>query len=291
MANTNNNNNKSYATIAHLTDIHMNFPSAYRLSLFFEHCRDMVKEYDIDCFVLTGDISEAPAVVQHVEMLRDFLDRPCYFVCGNHDFYHGSILDVRKRLTDTFNSKPDSTCVYLSALNGDGYVTINQTTAIVGHDGWYDGVYADWHKSKLNMNDYHIISELAPLYHMELFAKIQELSMEGAAHVFKNASLAIAAGHTSIVIATHVPPFAENSVYNGKISDNDWLPHFSSGFMGRTILGLANDNPNVKFTVLCGHSHGEAQHSPKIANNNVICFTGKAEYGSPQISKVHLIDM
>lgn len=279
---------KTYSTIAHLTDIHMNFPSAYRLSLFFEHCRDMVKEYDIDCFVLTGDISEAPVVDKHIEMLRDFLERPCYFVCGNHDFYHGSISDVRKRLTDAFNTPSNSTCIYLSATD---YVSINQTTAIVGHDGWYDGVYADWHKSKLNMNDYHIIQELAPLYHMQLFAKIQELSKEGADHVSVNAAKAIADGHTNIIIATHVPPFAENSVYNGKISDNDWLPHFSSGFMGRAILDLANNNPKVKFTVLCGHSHGEAQHSPKIANNNVISFTGKAEYGAPQISKVHLIDL
>ena len=266
-------------TIAHLTDVHMNFPTAITIGKFIKTCNNAIKEQNVDCFVLTGDISEAPHVVEHVRILRDFLEKPLYFVCGNHDFYNGSIEYVRAQLTETY---------------GDMYLTSCTTTpnslsdkvAIVGHDGWYDGVYANWHTSKLLMNDYHVIGELKPLYHMGLFNKIQDLAKEAAKHVTEQADKAIALGHKTIVIATHVPPFRENAVYNGKISDDDWMPHFSSGFMGQALLDLADKYPTIEFKTLCGHSHGRAEYHPK---KNLECHTGIARYGEPNISKIHIL--
>lgn len=261
----------------------MNFPGKEGLLRFFEHCKKAVEDYDIDCFVLTGDISEAPKVQGHLELLRDYLNRPCYFVCGNHDFYDGSILEVRNRLSGAFNDKGNM--CYLTATD---YVSLNQNIALVGHDGWYDGMYADWFKSKLVMNDYHVIEEFKPLFDKGLFNKIQYLSRESAQHVTDMTNKAIADGHKTIVIATHVPPFPENSTYNGKISDGDWLPHFSSGIMGDHLLQLAGLNKDVQFLVLCGHSHGEAKYVPSVGN--MIVYTGKAEYGLPKISRIHIVD-
>lgn len=35
-----------------------------------------------------------------------------------------------------------------------------------------------------------------------------------------------------IIVLTHVPPFKEACLHKGKISDDDWLPYFSSKVMG-----------------------------------------------------------
>ena len=288
MMNKNNNNSTTNTTtIAHLTDIHMNFPTHITIGKFIKACNDSIKEHDVDCFVLTGDISEAPHVVEHVRVLTDFIERPIFFVCGNHDFYDGSIEYVRASLKENFG---DAYLTSNSLLEEEdptttAAISLSNDVALVGHDGFYDGIYADWHKSKILMDDYHVISELKPLYNLDLLAKIRELSKEGADHVYAMANKAIkSGGHKKIVIATHVPPFRENSTYMGKMSDDDWMPHFSSWHMGQAIEKLADENPRTEFLVLCGHSHGKAEFHPR---SNVACFTGEAQYGQPKISRIH----
>jgi len=277
-------------TIGHLTDTHFNFLRGKDAwSNFFLHCKSVADDADVDFFVLTGDISEAPILLDQLQILEDYICRPVYFVCGNHDFYNGSIKTTRENVFLKYSANLKKKLTYLTVMPEDQkqYVPVSDTVAILGHDGWYDGVYADWHKSKVNMNDYHIISEFTPLYHNELFAAIQQYSKEASDFVFKAANQAIDDGFKKLVIATHVPPFRENAVYNGKISDNDWMPHFSSGFMGEALLRLAVENPQVEITTLCGHSHGEALHK---ANPNLTCLTGYAQYGVPRVSKIIRIE-
>ncbi len=276
---------KTTTTIAHLTDIHMNLPTAITIGKFIKACNKAIEEDKIDCFVLTGDISEAPHVKGHIKILKDYINKPIYFICGNHDFYQGSIEYVRNDLKETFSG------TYLTTLNHnkEDIIVLNEKLAIVGHDGWYDGLYANWHTSKLLMGDYQIISEFKPLYHNDLLIKIRELASQAANHIEMQTKIAIEElGCKHVVIATHVPPFRENSVYQNKISDDDWMPHFSSKIMGDKLLDLADRYPLVTFTALCGHSHGKATYVPKA---NLTCHTGAARYGEPKISKLHIIDI
>jgi len=276
--------------IAHLTDTHFNFLRTKEAwGSFFDKCNKEVESHDVDCFVLTGDISEAEHIMSHLELLEQYLPRPCYFVCGNHDFYNGSIVKVRETIKNVYSNKSNKELIYLTTNEDDKlYQDIKGKLAIVGHDGWYDGLLANWHTSKVMMNDYFIIAELKPLVHNELLDKIRALSQEGADHVYKAATKAIADGYKNILVATHVPPYKENSTYEGKVSDGDWLPHFSSALMGVTLTKLAEENPSVEFLTLCGHSHGEACHKP-FKNSSV--YTGLARYGEPKISKIHIIDV
>lgn len=270
--------------LAFATDIHLNFANTIAMESF----ANQVLATKPDALVISGDISEAPDIQDHLRVLEQYFDKyfPTYFVLGNHDYYHGSIKEVRASMKKycALNTKSPTKAVWLGSKP---FIRLTDKTALVGHDGWYDGQYSDWFASRLWMSDYDIIDELSmdesgnPRGKTSLYAKINELAFQSAKHVSNGAQAAIKAGHTSIVIATHVPPFPENSVYNGKQSDSTWLPCFSSKNMGDALLKLAKANQDVSFLVLCGHSHGQAKFQPV---GNLTCITGKAQYNHPSLA-------
>jgi Icc protein len=262
------------------TDIHFDHAHPLKQKSFLRK----VLDENPDFLLLTGDISQAMFVAAHLSYIQKALpNTQTFFVLGNHDFYKGSIALVRREILEKFSDVGNGKAIYCLARP---YFEIDTKTALVGHDGWYDGVYADWFKSKLIMADYHVIDELkdsqCPLPELR-YAKLVELAKEAALHVQHGVNKAVEAGYNTVYVLTHVPPFPQNSVYDGKMSDDTWMPHFSSGYMGDTLIQLAAENPSVEFIVLCGHSHGEATHKEFP---NLICYTGKAKYKVPSIAKV-----
>lgn len=244
-----------------------------------------------EAVIITGDISEASYLDIHLAWLSKYLaPLPIYFVLGNHDYYGGSIATVRefaKRFNDVNISEN------LFWLNVCDVVKLTDKTVLVGHDGWYDGQYANWFApGVVIMNDYYSIAELRDVYavsqtsmvegdpRVKTFAVMQRLANDCAIHI--RDVLPKACGMAkNIVFATHVPPFAQNSVYNGKMSDAKWLPNFSSKLAGDALLEIAKSNPNNNFTILCGHSHGKAEYHPLP---NMVCHTRFSEYKYPEKS-------
>lgn len=261
-----------------LTDIHLDHVNLPGNRKFLDKVQQAVSPGD--SVVITGDIAEGPSVREFMFAWRKGIaDRggKLYFVLGNHDFYRDSIVRVREAVRDLLGDCWLPEVKVADLCNGE--------VGLVGHDGWYDGLYASWHRSKLIMEDYKVILELGPLHCAhpnERFSKLQELAREAAAHVLFHGNEA-AKSFKTVFVATHVPPFRENSVYNGKISDDTWMPHFSSKHMGDALLKLAGMNPKTEFVVLCGHTHGTAVHK---AAHNLVCYTGFAEYKKPSIANI-----
>lgn len=262
-----------------LTDIHLDLLSVPANVIFAKKLFAMVEPGD--SVVITGDIAESSSVREFMFVYRKGIqDRggKLYFVLGNHDFYGGSIKQVTEACEDLLGD------AYLPAV---GIGKLTDKTAIVGHDGWWDGLYANYFKSRLDMNENKIM-ELSGVFCVdkgERFRKINELAQKAADHVEKYASEA-AENHEVVVIGTHIPPFRENSVYNGKQSDDDWMPHFSSKRMGDALLRLAGKHPRTEFIVLCGHSHGHAVY--KVAHN-MVSYTGEAEYRDPKLAATFIL--
>lgn len=50
--------------------------------------------------------------------------------------------------------------------------------------------------------------------------------------------------------------------HEGKISNPDWMPFFTSKAMGDVILPIAKNNPAVDFLALCGHTHSSSIYQP-----------------------------
>ena len=251
------------------TDLHLNFASKAAYVAFAEALR----HDQPDALVVTGDIAEAPTFDLYLERLAQFWDRPIYFVLGNHDFYGSSVAEVRVRASRLTGR--------LRWLPSCGIVQLTPRCALVGHDGFADARLGNYRKSEVMLNDFFFIEELKGLDRRGRRVRLQEFAEEAAAHFRRWLPEALAC-YQHVMVATHVPPYREATWHEGQISDDDWLPFFSSRVAGKAISEAAARFPERRVTVLCGHTHGAgvAQIAP-----NLIVRTGGAAYGFPALQQ------
>src|SRR6185369_3905427 len=148
---------------------------------------------------------------------------------GNHDFYRGSIAGVRRSMQALSRRSP-----YLRWLPAAGVVELSPGVALVGHDGWSDGRFGDWDRSTVMLNDYLLIEELAFREKADRLHELQLLGDEAALH-FKRVLPEALAGHHKLIVAIHPPPFKEACWHEGRISNDDWLPHFTCKAAGDAL--------------------------------------------------------
>src|SRR5688572_9674055 len=117
-----------------LTDVHLNFADAMRQRGFLWQ----VREAGADAILLSGDIAEADDVCEYLERMAEAWELPLYFVLGNHDFYFGSIAEVRRRVGDLCVKQP-----LLRYLTTSEVIELSPCVGLVGHDGWADGRVGD----------------------------------------------------------------------------------------------------------------------------------------------------
>lgn len=81
--------------LAWITDIHLNFIDLATRQKFYQEIIDS----ECDGVLLSGDIAEAPSIKNVLQELSDFIEKPVYFVLGNHDYYRGQVNQVRNEMT------------------------------------------------------------------------------------------------------------------------------------------------------------------------------------------------
>jgi 3',5'-cyclic-AMP phosphodiesterase len=259
--------------LAWATDVHLNFLSPEELAAFAA----ALAASEADAILITGDIAEAPSLRRLLTNVAQAVRRPIYFVLGNHDFYHGSIADVRALAADLSATSP-----WLRWLPAIDPVELAEDTILVGHDGWADGRLGNYERSSVMLNDYLLIEELSGLDKDRRLAALHRLGDEAAAHLEKIVPAALDRCRR-VIVATHVPPFKEACWHLGRISNDAWLPHFTCKAAGDVLREAAAARPDRKIEVLCGHTHGAgvAEILP-----NLVVRTGGAEYGAPVVQGV-----
>jgi len=256
--------------LAWATDVHLNFLSDEAVEVFA--CT--LAAASPDALLLTGDIAEAPTVEGYLRVLGERLRRPIYFVLGNHDFYRGSIAEVRGRMAALTRSSD-----WLRWLAAAGVVELTPDTGLVGHDGWGDGRLGTGIDSPVLLNDFVFIEELAWLDPPERFRRLAALGDEAAAH-FREVLPGALERFPRVLALTHVPPFRESCRYEGRVSADDYLPHFACQAVGEALLEAMLARPDRDLTVLCGHTHSEG-YVEVLPNLRV--YTGAARYGQPAL--------
>ncbi len=264
--------------LAWTTDIHLNFVNAAVRKRFLESLSEAA-----DAVAISGDIAESSHVETYLQEMQDHLQRPIFFVLGNHDFYRGSILETRSAVTRLAAKTP-----HLSYLSVTTAVELSPQTAIIGHDGWADARLGDFAGSNVMLNDYRLIEELRGwrrevIHRRENLRRVlQELGDEAARH-FQRALAEVTGRYKHVIAITHVPPFRDATWHQQQISDDNWLPHFSCKAVGDALRHAAESNPGCQMLVLCGHTHGggEAQ-----ILDNLRVLTGEAEYGRPEVQRI-----
>lgn len=266
---------------AWLTDIHLNFIDVIERQKFYQE----INNAECDGVLISGDIAEAPCLADILNEIANYINKPIYFVLGNHDYYRGKINEVRDAMT-TLTKKNDK----LFWLPASGIQKLDNDTFLMGQDGWADGRLGDYQNSRVVLNDSRMIADLFQEKirgKYPLLDKMQQLANADATKLKNDLEQAISQNPKKIIVLTHVPPFKEACLHEGKISDDNWLPYFSSKVMGNVLMQSAHENLAIDFLVLCGHTHSEAIYQPI---DNLIIEAGRAEYYQPVIQKMILIN-
>ena len=241
-----------------LTDIHLNFLRRLQLKAFFT----TVKEERPDVVLVTGDIAESDCLLELLDGFAAVVERPIYYVLGNHDYYRSSIASVRAQVTPR-TGRP----CWLPASEP---VWLTQHMVMIGVDGWGDARCGNL-DSKVQLSDWQLIEDFQPVRYdrQARLALLQEL---GAAEAALLASKLDELPHSDeLLVLTHVPPFAEACWYAGEPSEPAWLPWFTCIATGEVLRAHAAANPSTNITVLCGHTHGLGTYQ---AAPNLVVRTG-----------------
>lgn len=263
--------------IAWLTDIHLNFLNKPARIDFY----NSINQTECEAILISGDISEATSVCDILNEFSQHTNKKIYFVLGNHDYYLGSVTQVRDSITMICSQNSN-----LTWLGRPEIIQLNDHTVLLGHDGWADARYGNFEHSTISLNDSRLIAELFESFllskaalknQMQLLADTDAQVLEQV--LVKSTSLNI----NRLIIATHIPPFPECCLHKGKISDDHWLPYFSSKATGDVILAFAKNNPKMNILVLCGHTHSRALFRPY---KNIEVKAGEADYYKPKLQEL-----
>ncbi len=263
--------------LAWITDIHFDFIES---DAIHEFCRAIVQR-NADALLVGGDIGQADSVIEYLRLIEENVSLPTYFVLGNHDYYGSGIAEVRARVERLARNVPK-----LNWLPASNVVELTQTTCLVGHGGWGDGRLGDYAGSSVVLNDFGLIRDLVGLDASCLHSKLMQLGDESAAFIEANLSEALGR-YPRIILLTHVPPFKEACLYQGRIGNDEWLPHFTCKAVGDVLIRLMLAHNDRQLTVYCGHTHECGQIS---ILRNLHVFVGSARYGAPEIQGVYNVE-
>ena len=263
-----------------LTDVHLDWvEEAGTRALAGE-----VAEAGAEVVLLTGDIADGAASERYLGLFAEVLERPVFYVLGNHDYYGRPIAETRRKTEALARAHP-----WLERLRG-GPARQLGAVALVGVDGWSDARLGDFQGSPVWLRDYLEIPELVeaggelrhdPGARRGLAARLGELGAAEAQELEE--ALAELDDPAHVYVLTHPPPFQEACWHEGRTANDEWAPHFTCGAVGEVLRAYAAAHPAVLVTVLCGHTHGAGEYR---AAENLLVRTGGAEYGAPGVVDV-----
>lgn len=240
-----------------------------------------VRDHQPDAVLIGGDVGESTSTIAYLQLIAETVQVPCYFVLGNHDYYRGSIERTRTRAGLVSRETPN-----LIWLPSAGIVPISDQVALVGHGCWADTRLGDYDASTVLLTDYMLIEDLRGLEHAARGRVLREFGSEAAGY-FRELLPEALDRYPRVFVLTHVPPFHQICRHEGELADENWLPHFSCGAVGDTLVEVMRFRQNRRLIVLSGHTHDAA--TVEILPN-LTAHAGKASYGDPEVQRVFEIE-
>ncbi len=251
-----------------LTDIHLNFLKPPGVAAFF----DAIAAAKPDAVLVSGDIAVGATCGKFMDQLGERVQRPVYFVLGNHDFWERGSTEQAEAMTLLTEVSPFAR--WLPAVE---VVELTPSVGLVGHDGWYDGRAGNYDESGVMMNDWVRMSDFAYQGRAGRLATMQSLS-QAAVEYFERVLPVALDRYPEVVLVTHVPPFREAAWHDGRYSDDQWQPYTTCQVLGESLRTIMAAHPERSLTVLCGHTHGSGEFQ---AAPNLLVRTGAAVYREP----------
>ncbi|TWT81758.1 Calcineurin-like phosphoesterase [Planctomycetes bacterium CA13] len=230
-----------------------------------------------DGIIITGDLSEGDDVFVQLRRLASSFTIPIYFVLGNHDFYKSSIGKTRQRAVSLTRDQ-----THLHYLTDIGPIQLSEGVYLVGEDGWGDATIGNYEASPIRLGDFEQIDDFRMATSNQRKSLLQQQGADSAERL-RTKLLSVPQNAKEVLIATHIPPFAEACWYEGRTTDEYWAPFFVCGSIGQMLMDACLARPECNWTVLCGHTHHDGV--AKLAENLTV-YTGAAQYGHPAIEAI-----
>lgn len=241
-----------------------------------------------DMLVLTGDVSNCRRIYRDLDWISRVAARPACmetrFILGNHD-----LLDAKHQETCPIENTRDALRYNLASRSGpDDLIYLHDIEptdrkceiphqpgfVMLGVDGWWDG-RAEYAKppasevARLNRLKY---ARRADLDTWKLRERLNRILNAPGGPSCRGTAV------TDIVILTHVPPYPEAALHNGKPTGPTMIGRYSNVGLGTMLSEIAAANQKILFTVLCGHTHDDAYL--RVAPNLHVFVQG-AVHGAP----------
>lgn len=235
--------------IAWATDIHLD-----RLNErdYLEY-KEYLQELNPDCLIISGDIAEGEKVCESLQDFDGLFSFPIYFVLGNHDFYWGGFAEVENKVSQLVKNSKNLN--WLTALD---VIELNDSTALIGVEGWGDAQNGTLNLSEGSSRDVMTIDDYKGLNREEIGKLLNRLG-EKYAKILRPKLLEAVENYQNVILVTHVPPFIEACYDRSlRICGEFKLPFYTCKAIGDMLLEVMSPNLSCQMTVLCGHTHETA---------------------------------
>jgi 3',5'-cyclic-AMP phosphodiesterase len=146
----------------------------------------------------------------------------------------------------------------LTWLTTTEIVPLNETTAMIGVEGWGDGQNGTLNLSEGSSRDLHSIDDYKGLSREEIGKLLNRLG-EKYAEILRPKLFEAVKNFQNLIFVTHVPPFVEACFDRSmRIIGEFKQPFYTCKAIGDMLLEVMSENPSGQMTVLCGHTHENA---------------------------------
>jgi hypothetical protein len=133
---------------------------------------------------------------------------------------------------------------HMVRLDGSQVIPLNKSVALVGVDGWADGLGGEGPATKARINDFYQILDFATEQEAQVFREMKKRARKYSQALKPSLSKTLRQYETTI-IATHVPPYEGAAWHEGSPSSPDYQPFFSS-----PVLRLRKMRSGQRFSYL-----------------------------------------
>lgn len=235
--------------IAWATDIHLDRLTERDYAEYKEYLRELNPE----CLVISGDIAEGEVLRRSLRDFDESFDFPIYFVLGNHDFYFKSFAEVEQNVRELVEQSSS-----LCWLSENGIAKLNDSTAMIGIEGWGDAGNGTLNLSEGATRDVLAIEDFKGLTREEIAALLQSKGKKYAEKL-RPVLLEAVENYKKVILVTHVPPFVEVCFDRSlRIIGEFKQPFYTCKAIGDLLLDVMRQNTECRLTALCGHTHEKA---------------------------------
>lgn len=222
------------------TDTHLNRMSKKKKSIFLSNFQDKN-------LIVAGDIADGPTLKDNLNLLGQS-SKNIYFVLGNHDLHYCSF-DLKEQMNDL----PDN----VKYLTQEQPFFLDDYTALIGDDGWYDARYCFPLTNLVFTFDWFLIRDFWMEHNNEhrlMYAR--ELAWESADRLYKKMLICVQNNIQKIILVTHFPPWRQNHLFS--FIERFWIPYNTNRFLGDKLAEFSKEYPYIQVSVLSGHTHKES---------------------------------